>query len=179
MSLEETLAERRSIREYAPRLLERRELSQLLWATQGTTHAAGLRTAPSAGALYPLELYVALPDGVWRYLPRDHALQRVGDRDARPALWAAGLRQDPLRTAPAVFVFAAVLARTARKYGARAERYVLVEVGHAAENLLLQATALGLGGVPIGAFDDERVGAAVGLSDNEEALYLVPVGARP
>jgi SagB-type dehydrogenase family enzyme len=178
VSLEEALASRRSIREVDPRPLNSAQLSQLLWATQGITDAAGLRAAPSAGALYPLEVYVAAADGLLRYEPRGHRLLRVDARDLRGALARAALGQECVARAPAVFVIAAVTARTERKYGTRAGRYVDMEAGHAAQNLLLQATALGLGGVPVGAFDDEGVRSALGLPREQRPLYLVPVGKR-
>jgi len=177
VSLEEALANRRSIRQYGQRVLTWEEIGQLLWAAQGITSPQGFRTAPSAGALYPLELYVVLSEGVYHYEPADHLLTRTVAGDHRMHLGDAALKQRPVYDAPAVFVIAAVYARTAVKYGDRAERYVKIEAGHAAQNLLLQATALGLGAVPIGAFYDERVQTALGLSSDEMPLYLVPVGA--
>jgi SagB-type dehydrogenase family enzyme len=179
MSLEEALARRRSVREFTPEALTERELSQLLWAAQGITHAEGLRTAPSAGALYPLELYVASAGGFYRYEPRRHQLIRLSDHDLRAPMRRAALDQEAVTQAPAVFVFVAVYERISRKYGAvRVGRYVHMEVGHAAQNLLLEAAALGLGGVPIGAFDDEALHKALGLPADHRPLYLVPVG-RP
>ena len=177
MSLEEALANRRSVREYGDEPLTVEEISQLLWAAQGLTDPRGLRTAPSAGALYPLEVYVATAEGAFHYLPAEHALEEVSAEDRRGALWQAALRQDPVREAPAVFVVAAVYERTERKYGAaRTPRYVHLEAGHAAQNLLLQAVTLGLGGVPIGAFDDAAVQAALSLPAEEQPLYVIPVG---
>ncbi len=177
LSLEEALAGRRSIREYGPRPLTWEEIGQLLWAAQGITSPQGFRTAPSAGALYPLEVYVVLPEGVYHYLPQAHQLRRTAAGDHRGALGNAAVRQRPVYEAPAVFVIAGVYQRTAAKYGQRAERYVHLEAGHAAQNLLLQAVALGLGAVPIGAFHDDQVRAVLGLSANETPLYLIPVGA--
>ena len=178
MSLEETLARRRSVREFASKALTIPELAQLLWAAQGITERArGLRTAPSAGALYPLELYVATPDGFYFYEPGAHRLSRRSDRDLRGELWKVALRQDSLREAPAVFVIAAIYERTARSYGqARSPRYVHLEAGHAAQNLLLQAVALGLGAVPIGAFDDAALQKVLSLGRAQQPLYLIPVG---
>jgi SagB-type dehydrogenase family enzyme len=177
MSLEEVLARRRSVREFTRETLTERELSQLLWAAQGITHAEGMRTAPSAGALYPLELYVASAGGFYRYEPRSHRLVRLLDRDLRATMRRAALDQEAITQAPAVFVFAAAYERTSRKYGAaRTPRYVHMEVGHAAQNLLLEAVALGLGGVPIGAFADEALQNALGLPADHHPLYLVPVG---
>ncbi len=176
VSLEETLSRRRSVREYTEKPLTWEELGQLLWATQGITADWGGRTAPSAGALYPLEVYVATVEGVYHYLPQGHRMEVVSSSDVRQALWRSALLQDWVREAPAVFVIAAVYERTERKYGSRAERYVKLEAGHACQNLLLQAVALDLGGVPVGAFDDDQVQAVLGLAADHEPLYLVPVG---
>lgn len=177
VSLEEALARRRSVRAFARKPLSPAELGQLLWAAQGISHPQGYRTAPSAGALYPLETYVATEAGFYHYEPRLHQLRRHSERDLRPALSKAALSQEAIREAPAVFVIAAVYERTAQKYGpARSERYVHLEAGHAAQNLLLQAVALGLGGVPIGAFDDAQVQRSLSLPTDHRPLYLIPVG---
>ena len=176
MALEQAIANRRSVREFTDEALSQSEISQLFWAAQGITDQRGLRAAPSAGALYPLELYVALPDGTYHYLPRSHAIQLVSERDLREDLWEAGLKQDALRQAPAIFVVAAVYERTEAKYGDRAQRYVQMEAGHAAQNLLLQAVVLDLGAVPIGAFYDDQVQASLGLPADHRVLYLIPVG---
>ena len=175
-SLEEALATRRSVREFTDQKLTWDEVSQLLWSAQGTTDPRGLRTAPSAGALYPLEVFAVLPDGFYHYLATQHTVERMSEGDLREDLWQAGLQQNALRQAPAVFVIAAVYERTEAKYGERAERYVEMEAGHAAQNLLLQAVALDLGAVPIGAFDDDQVGTALGLPEDHRPLYLIPVG---
>jgi SagB-type dehydrogenase family enzyme len=178
ISLEETLAQRRSVRQFADRSLTPAELGQLLWAAQGVTHPAGLRTAPSAGARYPLETYVVLPEGVYHYQPQEHRLRLHLAGDQRAALHAVTLRQDAVFQAPAVLVIAAVYGRTAERYGAeRTPRYVHMEVGHAAQNVLLQAVALGLGAVPIGAFYDGDVQRVLALPDDQAPLYLIPVGA--
>ncbi len=176
VSLEEVLSARRSVREFDPRPLEWDEISQLLWAAQGESDT-GRRTAPSAGALYPLEIYLALPEGYYHYQPQGHRLAQLGSDDLREALWSAGLRQEAVRQAPAVFIITAIVERTAGKYGERAERYVQLEAGHAAQNLLLQAVALDLGAAPIGAFDDERVLDFLDLPSEYTPLYLIPVGA--
>jgi SagB-type dehydrogenase family enzyme len=176
-SLEQVLSRRRSVRELTDQPLTKAELGQLLWAAQGITHGRGLRTSPSAGALYPLELYVTTAEGVFHYVPSGHKLVIVSQGDARMRLYQAALRQEPVRRAPAVFIVTAVYARTAAKYGQeRAPRYVHLEAGHAAQNLLLQAVALGLGAVPIGAFDDDQVQEALTLPAEQEPLYLIPVG---
>jgi len=176
ISVEELMAKRRSVREYSTKTLGDQELGQLLWAAQGITDPEGRRTAPSAGAKYPLELYVATPKGFFHYIPKGHLLERVSVTDLRPALATAALGQQSIATAPAVFVFTAEYARTAQKYGDRTPRYVAIEVGHAAQNLLLQAGALGLVGVPVGAFRDDEVSKALSLSAQFAPLYLVALG---
>lgn len=176
-SLEETIHARRSVRSYRDEALTREQIAQLCWAAQGITEPQrGLRASPSAGATYPLELYVATADGVYRYAQDRHALEQHLDEDVRRALRRAALDQAMVEEAPAVFIIAADIRRTARRYRERAERYVLIEVGHAAQNLLLQAVAMDLGGVPIGAFDDDRVGRAMRAPSGQQVFYLVPVG---
>jgi len=184
LALEEALRLRRSRRAFLEAPLILFEVAQLLWAAQGVTHPEGYRTAPSAGATYPLELFLladrveGLIPGAYRYRPEAHALEAWRAGRLLPALYEAALRQDCLAEAAAVFVFAAEFARTERRYGPMAGRYVFVEVGHAAQNLLLEATALGIGAVPVGAFEEEGVAEAVGLPPAWPPLYLVPVG-RP
>lgn len=183
-SIEKLLQQRRSIREYRDVAISMADLGQLLWAAQGITHAEGLRTAPSAGALYPLELYVAvgrvdgLEPGVYHYHPRRHRLERTGGKDMRHALSRAALFQSCVEDAAAVVVLGAVFDRTTRKYGRRGLRYVHMEVGHAAQNVYLQAEALGLGTVMVGAFDDKAVASTLGLPDKVRPLALMPVGRK-
>lgn len=177
VSLEEALAQRRSVRDFSSGVLTNRQLSQLLWAAQGISSTEGYRTAPSAGALYPLEVYVTMSAGFYHYIPARHHLNLVSAVDVRQALYHAGLEQEAIKEAAAVFVIAGVYERAARKYGAtRGERYVHLEAGHAAQNLLLEAEALGLGAVPIGAFRDAEVQKVLSLPRNHQPLYLVPVG---
>jgi SagB-type dehydrogenase family enzyme len=177
MSLEQALARRRSVREFGDAPLTAEQIGQLLWAAQGITNDEGFRTAPSAGALYPLEIYLATAEGVFHYEPQGHRLGVMARDDVRQSLYEAALRQDPVRRAPTVFVIAAVVERTAQKYGEeRSPRYVHLEAGHAAQNLLLEAVALDLGAVPIGAFQDEQVQNALGLPADHEPLYVIPVG---
>lgn len=180
---EKALQSRRSRRDYRQSPLRVSEVGQLLWAAQGVTdRASGYRSAPSAGALYPLEVYLAAGDvaglasGIYRYVPADHALLWLAAGDRRSELCAAAVGQSPVRAAPAVLVFAGVYARTKAKYGERGVRYVQMEAGHAAQNVYLQATCLGLGTVVIGAFDDGQVARILGLPAGEEPLCLLPVG---
>ena len=184
-SLEQALRERRSVRAFGPGALSLAELSQLLWAAQGVTAPAGQRTAPSAGALYPLELRVAvgavagLEPGLYRYLPAGHRLERSDPRDPRPALAAAAHAQSWVRENAALVILSAEYARTTGKYGQRGVRYAHLEAGHAAQNLLLTATALGLGSVIVGAFDDAAVARALDLPPGEAPLVLIPLGRPP
>lgn len=184
LSVEEAIYHRRSVRSYRDEPLSLAEVSQLLWAAQGTTDASGLRSAPSAGALYPLEVYCVsvrvegLPAGAYRYLPEEHRLEEVQVGDVRDALCDAALNQEWVREAPAVLVIAAVYQRTTGKYRARGERYVHMEVGHAAQNVYLQATALDLGTVIVGAFDDAQVQRILGMPSEEAPLAILPVGRR-
>ena len=177
LPLSQVLMQRRSLREFAPLALEWKQIGQLLWAAQGMSdRRAGLRTAPSAGALYPLEVDAVLPSGVYRYRSASHTLLQRSPEDARAALARAALGQSWLARAACVVAISAVTQRTRRKYGARAVRYVQMEAGHAAQNLLLTATSLRLAAVPVGAFGDRAIAQALGLSGDEAPLYLVPVG---
>lgn len=184
VSLEKALSSRRSTRSFSDASLSLREAGQLLWAAQGITGERGFRTAPSAGALYPLEIYVAagnvenLSPGLYHYRPESHALRRISGKDHRPDIWEAALRQAPVKNAPAVFLFAGVFPRTMAKYGKRGTQYVFMESGHAAQNLLLQAEAMALGHVPIGAFNDEVMGEILKADENTRPLYILPVGRK-
>lgn len=178
VALEQAVCRRRSIRRFAPRRLSAAEVGQLLYAAQGVTDPSrGLRAAPSAGAIHPLRIYVLTAAGSFLYLPENHALRPRGALDLRPALAQAAYGQEWVAQAPLVLVLAGDVSLTARRYGERARDYVLLEVGHAAQNVHLQAVALGLGSVPVGAFDPERVARLLDLPEQEEPFYLIPVGA--
>jgi SagB-type dehydrogenase family enzyme len=183
-SVEQALRSRRSIREYGAGALTLSEVSQLLWAAQGITSPSGQRTAPSAGALYPLEVYLlageveGLQPGVYHYAPEEHALELALPGDQRPALAAAALGQASVREAPLVLVIAAVFERTTAKYGERGVRYVHMEVGNLSQNVYLQAVALDLGAVFIGAFQDAQVQSVLGLEGDVQPLGLMPVGRK-
>lgn len=177
MSLARALATRRSQREFLDESPSAELISALTWAAQGITDRdQGLRTAPSAGALYPITLLLVDGAGVYEYEPQRHALRRVLDGDRRKELQAAALDQSSVGTAPLCIVIAADVARTASKYGSQAERYCLLEAGHIAQNILLQATAHGAAGVPVGAFEDAKVSAALRLPERLRPLYLLPIG---
>jgi SagB-type dehydrogenase family enzyme len=182
MTLVEALRARRSLREYTKEALKLEELSLLLWAGQGVTGKQGERTAPSAGALFPLEFYVVtgcvqgLAAGTYKYDPKRHALACLATGDVRSMLYRAALRQECVRDGALIIVIAAVYKRTTHTYGERGIRYVHMDTAHAAQNILLQAAALKLGSVVVGAFDDDRVKDTIKMQRNEDPLYLIPVG---
>ena len=182
VSVERALRERRSVRSYKGEPLALAEIAQILWSAQGITNARGFRTAPSAGALYPLELYVVagtvknLPPAIYKYRPHAHTLLEIISGDRRSQLSRAALNQSAIETASAVILFCAIYERTTGKYGQRGIRYADMEIGHAAQNACLQAIALGLHTVVIGAFRDDEVRAIVDLPADEQVLYVVPVG---
>ena len=178
MAVEEAIQRRRSVREFSGEALGLAEVSQLLWSAQGVTSARGLRAAPSAGARYPLEVYLVCAEGLFQYEPGEHALMKVGGEDLREALAEAALGQGFVAEAPVSLVFSAVYERTMQRYGERGIRYAHVDLGHAAENVHLQGEAMGLGSCAVGALDDAAVGEVLGLSGQERPLYIIPVG-RP
>ena len=175
ISLEETLDRRRSKRQFLSKRLSQEQISQLLWAAQGTIQK-GYRTAPSAGGLYPLEIYLVEREGVQHYVPQSHELERTVDGDVRPQLARAALDQGCILEAPVCIVIATEYQRVERRYDERAARYVCIEVGHVAQNIHLQAVAMGLGSVPIGAFDDDQVHKVLSLPEDQKPLYIIPVG---
>jgi SagB-type dehydrogenase family enzyme len=177
MSVEESIWRRRSERSFHPQPLSLENISQLLWAAQGITERNwGFRAAPSAGALYPLTLYILKSDGVFQYLPDGHKLLQITKEDQRPSLVRASLGQAYIGEAPLVIIIAGNFRITEAKYGQRAYRYVNMEVGHVAENIHLQAAALGLVSLPIGSFWDDVVAKILELPDTQDPYYIVPVG---
>ncbi len=178
LSLEQALHDRRSVREYAATPLTLDEIGQLLWAGQGITDDDGHRTAPSAGARYPLELYAITATELMHYLPAGHRVEQRADTTILGALPDAAFDQEFVGNAPLVVVIAADPARTEQEYGAMAGDLVNREAGHAAQNILLQATALGLAAVPVGGFDPATVEGLLALPPGQAVQYLIPIG-RP
>jgi SagB-type dehydrogenase family enzyme len=186
MILEEAIKKRRSVRSYSKKALTLPQLSQLLFTAQGITEKSyghDLRTAPSAGALYPIEVYLvinnveSLSRGIYHYTLQGHALELLKEGDFRKEITNAGLWQDMLGEAQATFVLSAVFERTQRKYGDRSLRYIHMEAGHISQNISLQTVSLGLGSVTVGAFYDEQVNRLIGLDGaTESAIYLQAVG---
>lgn len=181
ISVEAAILNRRSVREFSSEEITLEALSQLLWAAQGITGEEWgykLRSVPSAGALYPVEIYTALKKGVYHYLPEEHSLEHVLKEDVRGKLYKASLQQDFIKDAPVVITIAAVFERTKSKYGERGTRYVYAEAGHVSQNIYLQCESLGLGTVAVGAFYDEAVQKVLGLPRNHKPIYLMPVGKK-
>ena len=179
VSFEEVIFRRRSQRSFEQKDLSLQQISQLLWAGQGITAKEGfhgLRAAPSAGALYPIEIYLLAKNGLFRYLPNGHKLESLGEQDLRGALADSSSGQVAISQAPVNIVVCAVYSRLTSKYGQRGIRYAHIEVGHIAQNIHLQAVALGLGSVPIGAFNDGEVKKILSLPVDQEPLYIIPVG---
>lgn len=183
VSVEEAICKRRTIRVYSDKAINLNELSQLLWAAQGVTSKEGLRAAPSAGALYPLEIYVVvgniekLDKGIYKYNPFQHSIKKIKIGDYRKVLTDFALGQEQVQTAAANIIICAVYKRISWKYGERCKRYVDMEVGHSAQNLLLQAEALGIGCCPVGAFYDEKVKKILN-TEIEEPLYIITIGKK-
>lgn len=196
-SVEKALSMRRSIRTYAEESLSISDISQILWAAQGITKSreklptkwntkyewqGGLRTAPSAGALYPMELYLiagnveGLSKGVYKYIPKNHSLKNVIDGDKRTEIYDVALKQGSITEGAALIVMAGVYERASFKYGERAERYVHMEVGYIGENIYLQGITLGIGTVMIGAFKDEELKKVLDLPEDEHPLAIMPLG---
>ncbi len=184
VSVEAAIAQRRSIRTFKEQPLLIDELSQLLWSLQGITDGKRMRAAPSAGTTFPLEIVAVIGGfgaggfsaGTYLYLPHQHSLKPLKNGDLRQRLADAAIGQRAIATAPTSFVIAADYERTRLRYRNRTERYVHMEAGHAAQNAYLQATALGLGTVAIGAFDDSGVKEVLSLAANLQPLYILPVG---
>ena len=182
VSLEQALLQRRSVRNFQAGALTLKQLGQLLWAAQGITDPTGKRTAPSAGALYPLEIYAVVGNvegispAIYKYKPDSHTLVKVLDGDQRKALSQAAMGQTSVSQGAVDIVIAAVYERVTGRYGERGVRFVQMEAGHAAQNVCLQVVALKLGTVTIGAFDDDSVKKVLGVSGNETPLYNLPIG---
>lgn len=177
ISVEEAIFRRRSERSFQPQELTLDQVSQLLWAAQGITEKSwGFRAAPSAGALYPLYLYILKKDGVFQYIPDGHKLVQISEEDKRPSLVRASLGQSYIGEAPLVIVVAGNFRITEAKYGQRSYRYVNMEVGHVAENIHLQAVAMGMVSLPIGAFWDDVVAKTLELPETQDPYYIIPVG---
>ncbi|MEN3043915.1 MAG: SagB/ThcOx family dehydrogenase [Candidatus Hydrothermales bacterium] len=170
------LEKRRTVREFDPKkepTLE--EISTLLWATYGITEEEyKLKTAPSAGARYPLEIFFCNKEGLFRYLPEENSIIKVKDGDLREKLSRFSYNQDFIKDAPLVFIIAADFYRTTSRYGKRGERYVYIDAGHAAQNLMLCATYLELASCPVGAFEDDKIKKT--LETDFDPIYIIPIG---
>ncbi len=177
VSLEEALSKRRSVRSFSSQELDLNQISQILWAAQGITQeSTGYRTAPSAGALYPLEIFLLNSDGLFQYVPDGHKILKLSSDDLRADMLPGVLNQRSVAEAPVDIIITAVYQRTTSKYSDRGVMYVHMEAGHCCQNILLQATALGLGAVSVGAFDDSYIQNLLSLPSDYIPLYVVPIG---
>jgi SagB-type dehydrogenase family enzyme len=188
MSLDKTLRQRKSIRDYQDRPISKGQLAYLLWASTGIQRIEDgyeFRTAPSAGALYPIETYVvvnnvkSLEPGVYHYAIQSHQLELLQQRDLRRQIAAAAFGQSMCETAAAVFIWTAVFKRCKWKYGQRAYRYIYLDAGHIAENLALAAVSLGLGICEIGALYDDHVNAIINIDGTEESTICIATVGVP
>lgn len=183
ISVEKAIAERRSVREFSSEKITLKELSQILWAAQGITDESGKRAAPSAGALYPIELYVVpnnvenITCGIYHYVPEDHTLVLFREGNFTESVYRSAISQNAVKEAAAVIIFTAVREKTALKYSDSADEYIAMEAGHISENILLESVSLGLGAVPVGGFYDVELDALIGIQGSgESSLYLNCVG---
>ena len=187
-SVEKALQSRRSTRQYTDGKITIQQLSQILWSAYGITQPmsnfrGGLRTAPSAGAMFPFEIYVVigkvdrLKPGIYKYYSEEHKILEILDKDIREDLAAVASNQNMFKNAPITIVYTAIFSKMTERYGSRgAERYVWIDLGHSAQNVYLQATAMGLGTCAVGAFDDAKLKDLLLLPESEQPLYLMPVG---
>lgn len=181
MSIEEAISRRRSVREFSNREVSLEKLSQILWAAQGTTGEEWgfkLRSTPSAGALFPIEVFVVSRKGVYQYRAEEHELLQTLKGDVLEELCSAALWQEFIAEAPIVLVITGVFERTKAKYGERGMRYVFAEAGHVSQNVYLQCESLGLATVAVGAFHDQRVQDILKIPRNHRPIYIMPVGYK-
>ena len=181
-SLEEILFLRRSRRQYKKAPLKLKEVSQILWAGYGVTASWGGKTVPSAGALYPLEIYIVVGDvlnlkkGIYKYQPQGHYLIKISNKDEREKLYKASLYQKWIKEAPLDIIICADFSKTTKKYGERGKRYVYMEAGHCAQNIYLEVESLNLATVAVGAFQDKKIKKILNIKS--QPLYIMPVGRR-
>jgi len=185
VSLERAVHQRRTIRSFEGKALTLKQLSQFLWAAQGITGAEGFkRAAPSAGALYPMDIYGAtggdciekLEPGLYHYEPAEHSIHLVKEGDVRRDIAAAALSQMWMAYAPLTLVITAEYGRIMVKYGQRGVRYAMIEAGHIGQNIFLQSQAMGLEAGIVGAFEDQKVIQVMGIKKSREPLLIMPVG---
>lgn len=177
ISLEQAIENRRSMRQFTEEPLTITQLGQLCWAAQGITDPnKGLRTAPSAGALYPIELYVLLPDGLYLYQPASHELSLLINSDLRQSVFRASFNQRVVQNARCTFIIAGNIKKIEARYRNRGEKFTYLETGHIAQNIQLQAVAIGLGSAPIGVIDAKTIAQICKMPQGIEVLYLIPVG---
>lgn len=179
VSVEEAIYKRRSVRKFTHVQLSMQEIAQLLWSAYGITEKTNmLKTTPSAGATYPLEIYYLNHEGIYHYIPEEHSIEVIKNGNFINKLTDACLGQSFVSEASVNIIICAVYERTTLYYGERGYRYVYLEAGHSAQNVCLQAVALGLSSVCIGAFDDKNVKSILSLPSGVEPLYIISIGKK-
>jgi SagB-type dehydrogenase family enzyme len=177
VNLEEAIGKRRSVRQFADKPINFVQMGQLAWAGQGVTDKeSNLRAAPSAGALYPIDLYFVTYDGTFVYHPENHSLVQTQQGDNRKKLSAAADNQQAVAEASCDIVIAGSVKKLSAKYGSKASRFMLLEAGHISENILLEAAAMGLASLPVGDFEIKNVARACELTSDQEPLLIVSIG---
>ncbi|MDD5450498.1 MAG: SagB/ThcOx family dehydrogenase [Desulfovibrionales bacterium] len=185
-SVEEAIKARRTIRHFKAKALNLEQLSQILWAAYGITANGLYKSVPSAGALYPLDIWVAagkngvegLEAGVYHYIPKAHRLTQVKAGEVRDDIAKASLYQNWMAEAPVIFIITGEYERCTRKYGEKGISYTYIEAGHAGQNIFLQAGVLGLGAGIVGAFNNDVIRQALGISRNYDPILIMPVGYK-
>ncbi|MBM4403746.1 MAG: SagB/ThcOx family dehydrogenase [Candidatus Cloacimonetes bacterium] len=185
VSVEQAIHQRRSTRSFKDESLSIAQISQILYSAQGISHQErGLRTAPSAGAIYPLELYAIIgkaddiDPGLYRYQPTTHSLALIQTGDLRQSIISKVSRQAFVASAPISLILTVAYERISERYSERGMMYAHMEVGHVGQNVHLQAEALGLGTVMVGAFNESELAKQMALPDGEIPLYIMPVGKK-
>jgi SagB-type dehydrogenase family enzyme len=187
VSVEEALKARRTHRSFQARPLTLKQFSQILWGAYGVTaqkYGSFLKTAPSAGALYPLDIYgvvgkggvETLAPGIYHFRPENHALELVKQGDLRAEMARQALQQMWIAKAPLILVITGDYNRSNIKYGPRGVTYTHIEAGHVGQNIFLQAEAIGLKAGIVGAFNNQQIIRVMGLSTSHDPLLIMPVG---
>ena len=178
MPLNEALDNRRSNRDFVRGELSAGEISQLLWAAQGTTSNEGFRTVPSAGATFPIVIHLVARQGVFQYVSDDHTVKKLADEDLRSKLTKAAFDQWFMSEAELFIVVSGVIAKTSKRYGDRAHRYVAMEAGAATQNILLETVSLDFGAVAVGSFEDDEVNRVIKQTKESTPFSIVAVGKK-
>ena len=181
-SLEQALKQRRSRRDFSDNPISLNQLSQVLWAAYGITKEPIYKTAPSAGAIYPMTIYVStckvknMENGFYRYIPETHSLKLIDDNNYKKIIYKLGYRQNCLKNPAFTILMAANFNKIENRYGNKAKRYTFMEAGHISQNIYLQVESLGLGTVAVGAFNEASMNKNLPVKAEENIIYIMPIG---